>query len=479
MIGLGITMPVLPFYVERLALADGVSRRSVVIHVGLLTGVYALGQLVFAPVWGRLSDRLGRRPLILIGIAGYVVAQVLFGLATSLWLLYAARILGGILSSATLPVSAAYVSDMTTYEERGRGMAWLGTAVSLGFVVGPALGGTLSRRDLHVTARYGHLMIDSFSVPFFAAAALGLLTLFAAMRWLPESLPARDQPVAGDDMKTDWHNLARRLGPLLGLALVGQFGLAVFEGTFALYAQAKFNYGPGAVGAVFVVCGLVMTVFQVGGVGLLAGRIRESVQIGAGFALMGTSLALLATAGTTFFVFAFVGLLALGMALVSPNLGALISKRGGNRRVGVALGVQNAANSLGQAIGPLLGGALLVWQINAPYLLTGALLVAVAVVVGWNAMDRKRARLPQSAPVLRGKRGRNRAIVSRESTLVSSTRILGPSFRVRRMTFSAVLVILPFAGCKQSHLRHVGHNRPEAGAQTPTLGAGSPDGDSR
>ena len=211
MIGLGITMPVLPFYVERLALAEGVSQQSVVIHVGLLTGVYALGQLIFAPIWGRLSDRTGRRPLILIGIAGYVIAQVLFGLATSLWLLYAARILGGMLSSATLPVSAAYVADMTTDEERGRGMAWLGTAVSLGFVVGPALGGTLSRRDLHVTARYGHLMIDSFSVPFFAAAALGLLTLVAAMRWLPEpqrphaSRVAREkQRPIGEDWRAAW-----------------------------------------------------------------------------------------------------------------------------------------------------------------------------------------------------------------------------------------------------------------------------------
>ena len=107
MIGLGITQPVLPFYVERLALGAGASRKAVAMHVGLITGVFALGQLLFAPVWGRLSDRTGRRPLLLIGIAGYAVAQILFGLATSLWLLYAARILGGILSSATLPVAAA------------------------------------------------------------------------------------------------------------------------------------------------------------------------------------------------------------------------------------------------------------------------------------------------------------------------------------------------------------------------------------
>ena len=387
MIGLGITMPVLPFYVERLALAKGASGQSVVMHVGLLTGVYAFGQLMFAPVWGRWSDRTGRKPLIVIGIAGYVIAQVLFGLATSLWLLYAARIVGGILSSATLPVSAAYVADMTTDAERGRGMAWLGTATSLGFVVGPALGGTLSRRDMHLTARYGHLMIDSFSVPFFAAAVLGLLALFAALRWLPESRPGAANRAAAEETEADWRNVVRRLAPLLGLALVAQFGIAIFEATFALYAQAKFNYGPGEVGAVFVVCGLVMTVFQVGAVRILAGRIGEMHSIGAGLGLMGASLALMVTARAPFLIFALVGLLALGTAVVSPNLAASISKRGGSRRVGAALGVQNAANSLGQTSGPLLGSALLIWQIDAPYVLTGAFLMAVAVLVSWRARD--------------------------------------------------------------------------------------------
>jgi DHA1 family multidrug resistance protein-like MFS transporter len=269
-------------------------------------------------------------------------------------------------------------------------MAWLGTAVSLGFVVGPALGGILSRTDLHFTARYAHFMIDSFSVPFFAAAFLGLLTLFAAIRWLPESLQVQPARAAGKETGTDWRRLARSLGPLLGLALVGQFGLAIFEATFALYAQAKFNYGPVQVGTVFVVCGLVMTVFQVGAVGFLAGHIRETYQIGAGFGLMGMSLALLVMARTTFSVLALVGLLALGTAFISPNLATLISKRGGSRRVGAVLGVQNAANSLGQAGGPLLGGALFIWQMNAPYLLTGTLLIAVALVIGWKATDRRR-----------------------------------------------------------------------------------------
>ena len=164
----------------------------------------------------------------------------------------------------------------------------------------------------------------------------------------------------------------------------------MFEGTFALFAQAKFDFGPAEVGYVFVVCGLVMTVFQAGAVGFLAGKISEMIQIGAGFALMGTGIALLATASTPFVVFAFVAVLALGMALIAPNLAALISKRGGEQQAGASLGVQNAANSLGQAGGPLLGGLLFIWQINAPYLVSGAELLSLALVIGWKAIGTRR-----------------------------------------------------------------------------------------
>ena len=396
MIGFGITLPVLPFYVERLALESGASRQSIVLHVTLLTSVYSLMQLMFAPLWGRLSDRIGRRPLILIGIAGYVVAQVMFGLSTSLWLLYSARILGGILSSATLPVSAAYIADATNEKERSRGMAWLGTAASLGVVVGPALGGFLSRRDWHFNWSSGHFRVDSFSAPFFAAAFLGLLTLFAAWLWLPESLlrtPARDDSRTrekGRNARSGWRTLVNSMFPLLALTLAGQFALTMFEGTFALYAQAKFGYGPAEVGYVFVVCGLVMTVFQAGAVGFLAGKIAEMIQIGVGFALMGAGIALLAAAQTKFFVFTFVALLALGMAFISPNLAALISKRGGEQQAGASLGIQNASNSLGQAGGPILGGVLFIWHADAPYLSSGTLLIAVASVIGWKAIGRRK-----------------------------------------------------------------------------------------
>lgn len=403
MIGFGITLPVLPFYVERLALRGGASRQSIVLQVSLLTGVYALMQLVFAPLWGRWSDRLGRKPLILVGIAGYVAAQVMFGLSTSLWLLYAARIVGGILSSATLPVSAAYVVDMTTKEERSRGMAWLGTASSLGVVVGPALGGLLSRRDWHFNWSAGHFRVDGFSTPFFAAALLGLVTLVAALRWLPESMPkaspqARDTTTrTSSKMRFGSRELVKTLFPLLVLTLAGQFALTMFEATFALFAQVKFAFGPAEVGYVFVVCGLVMTVFQAGAVGFLAGKISEMLQIGVGFTLMGAGIVLLATAQTKLLLFAFVALLSLGMAFIAPNLSALVSRRGGDQHAGASLGIQNAANSIGQVAGPLLGGVLFIWQVNAPYFLGGAVLLALAFAIGWKLLSGRGSIIPQRA----------------------------------------------------------------------------------
>jgi DHA1 family multidrug resistance protein-like MFS transporter len=179
--------------------------------------------------------------------------------------------------------------------------------------------------------------------------------LAAATRWLPESLPVHAPRFGGAEL--DWRTLVRGLGPLLGLALVAQFTLAMFEATFALHAQAALDYGPAEMGVVFVVCGLVMAVFQIGANRLLAGRVGAMGQIGMGLALMGISLAVLMVPTRMLSVLAVVGLLALGMALIAPNLSALISTRGGSR-AGTALGAQNAANSLGQASGPIVGGAL-------------------------------------------------------------------------------------------------------------------------
>lgn len=385
-IGFGIVLPVLPFYTERLALAEGISPNSVSLHVGLLTGVYAFMQLIFAPLWGRWSDRVGRKPLLLLGILGYALAQVLFGVASNLWLLYLARIVGGILSSAVIPAAAAYVADKTTEKERNRGMAWLGTAMSLGVVVGPALGGLLAQRDWHFAAKFGHFVVDSFSTPFFVAAALALLTLLIAIKLLPESLELRKIEEQKELAKLGWREIESRLRPLLILAFIGQLGLALFEAIFALFASAKFNYGPAEVGVIFVICGFVMAVFQAVIVGYVTRRIREIYQIAAGFVFMGVSLTVLAIIQNSSFVYALVGIMAFGMALIVPNVSALISKRINKSNTGAALGFQSVANSLGQTGGPILGGVLFTWSIGIPFLLAGTLLLSTGIVVVWQTL---------------------------------------------------------------------------------------------
>jgi MFS transporter, DHA1 family, multidrug resistance protein len=392
-IGTGITLPVLPFYTERLALEGGTAtREQIAMHVGGLTGVYVLMQFFFAPLWGRWSDRVGRRLPILIGIAGYAASKLVFAVATTLPLLYTARVVGGILAAGILPAASAFVADVTKEDERGRGMAWLGAAASLGLVVGPALGGLAARRDFHFSARYGHLLVDSFSVPFLIAALLALLAFLAALWRLPETL-RRAVPVPQDvDAATAVNRREARgaLKLLLGFSLVGQFGLAIFEATFALYAKQVMGYETFEIGAVFVVCGLVMALFQVGVAGFLTERVGEIIQTGAGLALTGASLLLLARTHATPLVLIVVGLLALGVALFAPNLASLISKRGGER-TGAALGTQTAANNLGQAAGPLLGGLLFAWRADAPYLLAGALLLIAGGVAARSAFDAKKA----------------------------------------------------------------------------------------
>ncbi len=389
-IGFGITLPVLPFYAERFALRrEGTGwLGSIAVQVGLLTAVYPMLQLLVAPLWGRLSDRVGRRRMLLVGIAGAAASYVLFALATSLAMLYVARAVGGLLSSAIFPAAAAYVADSTTEAERSRGMAWLGTASSLGAVLGPALGGVLARTGWEFRLGDGAVLISSFAIPFLAAAVLALASLVSTLVWLPESHPGdADVQPRGERMATRSPSAidtsqGTALRALLGLSLSGQFGLALFEATFALFAMRMWGYGPGQVGMVFMVCGLVMSLAQLGVASSLARRVGAPRQIAAGFALVGVSLALLGLAPAIGVVLAIVAVLAFGLALISPNVAALISLRRGSG-TGAALGAQSTANGLGQTGGTIVGGALFVWQMHAPFAVASALLLAISALVFW------------------------------------------------------------------------------------------------
>jgi DHA1 family multidrug resistance protein-like MFS transporter len=354
--------------------------RTTAIHITLLTSIYALTQLIFSPFWGSWSDRVGRRPLVLLGLAGAAITQLLFGIVDSLWMLYAVRALGGFLTSAMLPAATAYVADITTERDRNRGMAWLGSAVSLGVVAGAALGGLSTRTEIDFTLGDRYFKIDGFSLPFFAAAMLAGIALLMALRWLPESLHSSQlAPVSRRPQAIRWLKSSNRpLLRLLALTIVGQFGLTMFEATFPLYSQEMLNYGPSEIGLVFMVCGLVMAVFQAIAVSYFSKYLPAIFQVALGFGLMGVGIALLLVMRTLPLVLAAVSLLALGMAFVSPNLTALIANRGGEH-TGTILGMQNAASSLGQMGGPLLGGLLFGWQADAPYLIAGVFLAGLGL----------------------------------------------------------------------------------------------------
>lgn len=386
MIGFGVTLPVLPFFVERVAAAAGPGRLGPAVQIGLLTAVLPLMQLLAAPVWGRWSDAVGRKRLVVTGIGGMALGQVLFGLAPTLTALYGARIVGGLLSAAILPAATAYVADITTPAERGRGMAWLGTAVSLGVIAGPALGGLLVRRDFHWQVGLGHFALSGFSLPFLTSAALALVALAAALCWLPESRPARAKTAVNHVRGAMARALARRdMRLLLTLGALGQLGLAGFETTFALYAQRRWDYGPGQVGAAFMICGLVMAISQTGLAVLLASRVSEILQVAAGFALTGTGLGLILAVRATPAVLGTVAVIALGNAFLAPNLAAMVSRRGASA-TGAVLGTQSAAGSFGQLAGTLAGAALFSWNMASPFALGGGLLLAVGAAVAWSAL---------------------------------------------------------------------------------------------
>jgi DHA1 family multidrug resistance protein-like MFS transporter len=371
MVGFGIALPVMPLYVERLALESGATPARTAFHIGAITAGYPLAQLVFAPLWGRLSDRIGRRPLVAVGIAGFAVTQALFGLANGLELLYGARIVGGALSSALIPAASAYVTDLTGEARRARGMAMLNTAVGVGTVIGPAIGALLVGRDVHLQVFSTHLVFDGFSVPFAAAALLAVVALGFAFGTLRESRTPAAAVITSDS--------PRRVHRLMGAVLASYVGISIFEATFALFAVARFGLGAREIAVAFTECGILMILAQII-TPSLARRIGDHRVIALGLASMSAGLVALVASRAAPIVYAAVVPLGAGMALVGPTLTSALSKQRSGH-VGAVLGVQQSVQGLGQFAGALLGVVLFGWSARAPYVSAAALLAGVAVVM--------------------------------------------------------------------------------------------------
>ena len=374
MLGYGILLPTLPYYTERLALKDNLDTDLINFHIGLLTSIYPFFQLLFVVVWGKLSDKYGRKPIIICGLIGFVIMQLLTGLATSLTMLYIARIFGGIFTSSVIPVSNAYLSDITSEKRRNKIMAWSGVAISSGVIFGPVIGGFLSQTDLHLKYTIGLLHLDRFSVPFLFAALLGLIVLLVVMKWLKNTTRVhkfRTQKVSLRFTFTKYFIV------LLVLSFVIQFVVTLFETVFSIYGKDELGFNSNQVGIGFMLCGSIMAVLQPVFATYGEKFLSTKKQIALGLLISGLSLIAFPFFNNEFLVYALIIVFAAGGAMVTPNLlsaVSLISKNNTGRNISI----QSSTNSIGQILGPVLGTWLITGGFYYPFIIAG-IIVLVAI----------------------------------------------------------------------------------------------------
>ncbi len=356
MVGFGIIIPVLPFYAEALGATP--------FQLGLLMAAYSVMQFIFSPMWGRLSDRIGRKPVMMIGICGLAFSFFFMALATKLWMLFAARILGGFLSAANMPTVTAYVADITSEEDRGKGMGIVGASVGLGFILGPALGGIFSKTSL--------------SMPFFIAGISSFITFFLVLFILKESLPKDRRNVVTEERTPMKKALQGPSAMLFFLQLFVSLSLASLEATFAYFAAARAGLGTVELGYIFMIMGLAGAFVQGGLVGLLTKKFGEGVVIQTGIIIsaIGFGLVLLVDSFATAAIF--LTIFGIGNGVIRPSVSALLTKISPAGH-GQTTGLLSSFDSLGRIIGPPLGGWLYSFFIGLPYI-SGIVLSLIAFV---------------------------------------------------------------------------------------------------
>ena len=363
LVGFGLVIPLLPFYAVRFGAQAQL--------VTALLAVYSLMALLSAPLWGRLSDRIGRRPVLMSSLVAGVLAYMWMGAADALWMLFAARALAG-MCAGNIAAAQAYIADVTTPENRAKGMGLIGAAFGLGFIIGPALGGLLAGNDPASA---------DLATPAFVAAALSGVALLGVVLLLPESRPAeaRQGMPARSRLAAILGTLRRPiLSRLILIFFLVILAFSGMESTFALWAMRRFGWGPSQVAYVFAYVGVLSAILQGGLIGRLSRRFGEERLLLAGLALIAFGLLVLPAARWLPLLALTLGALAVGMGLVQPSLNSLISRRAGREEQGEVLGVSQSVGSLARVLGPLAAGFLFAeLGRDAPYL-WGAALAAAA-----------------------------------------------------------------------------------------------------
>jgi MFS transporter, DHA1 family, tetracycline resistance protein len=347
LVGFGIVIPVLPFY------AEGTIFNATPRTVGLLFASYSVMQLIFSPILGGLSDKSGRRPVLFLSIIGTGIGFLILGLANSLWMLFAGRILDGI-TGGNISTAQAYIADVTTNEDRAKGMGLIGAAFGLGFIFGPAIGGILSRWGIHV--------------PFFFAAGLCFANAMLLYFTLPETVtpdhPARNSARRGRGLQQLFRSLKQpRLAFVLTIYFLFIVAFSIMTTAFSLYTMFRFGYDAQHTGYLLAYVGLIAVIIQGGLIGRLVKRFGELPLVIVGAFCFAISLFAVPFVGPAAGGLAALlvggGVFSMGNSLATPALTSLASKSVGAGEQGTILGVTQSVASLARAVGPFLAAMLI------------------------------------------------------------------------------------------------------------------------
>ncbi len=343
--GFGLVLPAFLFFAENLGASATVA--------ATIIGTYSIGQFISTPIWGRMSDRYGRKPMLLLSMAGLTFSYLLLASAENLWMLALARAMNGLMSG-NLAVAMAYVSDITPVEKRAQGMGYVGGSISLGFIVGPMIGGLLGGADAESASLF---------LPGLAAVTICGATFIATL-FLKESLPPSMRVRGGTDGTPGGFAAAKAVfrRPILArLVLLGflvYFAMALFETIMPLWAQARFDWGPREVGYSFTYLGLVVAIVQGVLVGRLAPRFGETRLVMAGLSAYAFGLIVMTQVPVWPLMMFGITFTAGGGAMVVTSMSSLVSAQAAEDERGLVLGVFNSGSWMGRAGGPPVSGLL-------------------------------------------------------------------------------------------------------------------------
>src|SRR5436305_1668960 len=362
LVGFGIVIPVLPFYVE------GTKFNASPRVVGLLFASYSIMQLIFTPLLGRLSDRYGRRPVLFLSLLGTSVGFFILGFATKLWMLFVGRIIDGI-TGGNISTAQAYIADVTTKENRAKGMGLIGAAFGLGFVFGPAIGGVLSRWDINL----GGYHIPGISVPLIFAGALAFANATLLYFVLPETVTP-DHPARESAATARWSQLFKalhrsRLAFVLVIYFLFVVAFSIMTSSFGLFTLYRFGFDARDTGWIFAYVGVIGAIVQGGLIRRLVKMFGEPALVVAGALLFAASLFVIPLTGPQTGLVALLGVgmaFAVGNGLATPSLTSLASKSAGAGEQGGVLGVTQSVASLARTVRPLISAALIYSAVANP-----------------------------------------------------------------------------------------------------------------